>query len=98
MTDIEKKAGNESKSLLDQILEFSELFDCSIEVKYPERKHIHVEIKGCVHSAGESNKLIQEKLCPGLSFHSVIIKENRFVFECVERDMTLIILYKELTA
>lgn len=87
--------GNENKTLLDSILEFIDQFGCDISIKHADSKHVHVEINGCTDHVGRSNKLIQEKLCPGLTFEPVIAKLNQFVFECVERDMTLIIRYKD---
>lgn len=85
------------KSLLDQILAFINEFGCNIEIKHHDTRHIHVVINGCMNDVGQSNKLMQERLCPGLTFETVIANPDRFVFECVERDMTLIINYRTIT-
>lgn len=80
-----------TKSLMDLLFEFVDQTNTHVKIEKLDGWVITVDITGCIDHVRKTNQMIIEKLAGDYSFEPVIIKDHRFVYECVEKDVTLII-------
>ena len=80
-----------TKSLMDLLFEFVDQTHTHMKIEKQDGWVITIENVGCIDHVHQTNAQYIEQLAPGYSFDLVMIKGERFIYVCVEKDITLII-------